>query len=219
MAPKGGTELHPQIAAWLRRRSANAGTGLRVAAVLALAGVATVAASCSSGAGPSAAAPSVASLPGHHVQTPSTAPPTVAQSDSDFVAFTRCMRAHGVQMSDPFHRSGHQGLSIDLPAHGSTTNGAYAACNHFLAKIEQAKNADGAATLSAGSLRALTNYAGCMRQHDIDMLDPTRLGELNLGDVPGITSDFGRYSPQFRAADRACRHLLPPGTEDDGTGP
>jgi len=37
--------------------------------------------------------------------------------------------------------------------------------------------------------------------------------------VPGITSDFGRYSPQFRAADTACRHLLPTGVHDDGTGP
>ena len=58
-----------------------------------------------------------------------------------------------------------------------------------------------------------------MRSHDINMLDPTQLGELNLGHVPGITSDFGRYSPQFRAADAACRHLLPAGVHDDGTGP
>jgi hypothetical protein len=58
-----------------------------------------------------------------------------------------------------------------------------------------------------------------MRSHDINMLDPTPLGELNLGHVPGITSDFGRYSPQFRAADAACRHFLPAGVRDDGTGP
>jgi hypothetical protein len=51
------------------------------------------------------------------------------------------------------------------------------------------------------------------------MLDPTRFGDLNLGHVPGITSDFGRYSPQFRAADAACRHFLPAGVRDDGTGP
>jgi hypothetical protein len=51
------------------------------------------------------------------------------------------------------------------------------------------------------------------------MLDPGPQGQLNLGDVPGITSEFGRYSPQFRAADSACRHLLPAGVRDDGTGP
>lgn len=27
------------------------------------------------------------------------------------------------------------------------------------------------------------------------------------------------YSPQFRAADAACRHLLPAGVHNDGTGP
>ena len=58
-----------------------------------------------------------------------------------------------------------------------------------------------------------------MRAHDIPMLDPTSFGALNLGNPPGVSSDFGRYSPQFRAADTACRHLLPAGVHDDGTGP
>jgi hypothetical protein len=58
-----------------------------------------------------------------------------------------------------------------------------------------------------------------MRAHDIAMLDPTPEGELNLGRVPGINNDFGRYSPQFRAADSACRHFLPASVHDDGTGP
>jgi hypothetical protein len=58
-----------------------------------------------------------------------------------------------------------------------------------------------------------------MRGHDIGMLDPTPFGALSLGNVPGISNAFGRYSPQFRAADAACRHLLPAGVHDDGTGP
>jgi hypothetical protein len=58
-----------------------------------------------------------------------------------------------------------------------------------------------------------------MRARDIAMLDPTPDGQLSLGQVPGITSDTGRYSPQFRNADAACRHLLPAGIHDDGTGP
>ena len=68
-------------------------------------------------------------------------------------------------------------------------------------------------------LAALAGYARCMRAHDIAMLDPTSSGQLNLGNVPGISSNFGRNSPQFRAADAACRHLLPTGIHDDGTGP
>ena len=73
--------------------------------------------------------------------------------------------------------------------------------------------------LTPAQLAALTRYAQCMRRHDIDMLDPTPSGQLNLGTVPGITSNFGRYSPQFRSADAACRHLLPAGVHDNGTGP
>jgi hypothetical protein len=35
----------------------------------------------------------------------------------------------------------------------------------------------------------------------------------------GDQDDFGRNSPQFHAADAACRHPLPPGITDDGSGP
>jgi hypothetical protein len=87
-----------------------------------------------------------------------------------------------------------------------------------MARTEQMKAA-GAASQTRVNLPALTRYAQCMRDHDISMLDPGPQGQLNLGNVPGITSDFGRYSPQFRAADQACRHLLPAGVQDDGSGP
>jgi hypothetical protein len=144
---------------------------------------------------------------------------TQEQSDLDFLHFTRCMRSHGVAMSDPFHRPGHAGLSIDMPTQDAATRPAYAACTHFIQPIISAKAAGAASQLSASRLAALTSWAECMRSHDIGMLDPTPDGQLGLGTVAGITSDFGRYSPQFRAADTACRHLLPAGVQDDGTGP
>lgn len=143
---------------------------------------------------------------------------TQAQSDKDMVDFARCMRANGAAMPDPFHRPGHDGLSIDVPAQTAANRPAFAACNHFIAPIVQMKNAH-AQSVMAPLIPALTRYARCMRGHDIGMLDPTAEGELNLGNVPGITNDFGRYSPQFRAADTACRHFLPASVHDDGTGP
>jgi hypothetical protein len=185
----------------------------RVVAVAVLAGAAVLATGCSSGPGGTP----VASLSGHAVASSPQAL-TEAQSDQNMISFTRCMRGHGVQMPDPFHRPGHAGLSIDMPSRGPATNGAYAVCNHYIQANITAKQA-GAAAQAAPHLAALTRYAQCMRSHDIPMLDPTQLGELNLGHVPGITSDFGRYSPQFRAADAACRHFLPAGVRDDGTGP
>jgi hypothetical protein len=173
-------------------------------------------AGCSSAASGPGSAP-VASLSGHATASAAQAL-TTQQGDQNILSFTRCMRSHGVQVSDPVHRPGHAGLSIDMPSRAPANNAAYAACIHFIQANITAKQA-GAAARAAPHLAALTRYAQCMRRHDINMLDPTPQGDLNLGHVPGITSDFGRYSPQFRAADAACRHFLPAGVRDDGTGP
>ena len=160
----------------------------------------------------------VANLPGGSARQASSVRLTQAQSDRDMVNFAHCMRAHGVQMPDPFHRPGHAGLSIDVPAQTTATRPAFAACNHFIEPIVSMKLTHARAVF-APLLPALTRYARCMRGHDIAMLDPTPDGQLNLGRVPGISNEFGRYSPQFRAADAACRHLLPASVHDDGTGP
>jgi hypothetical protein len=189
----------------------------RVVAAAVLAGAAVLAAGCSSAARGPGSAP-VASLSGTGQATPAAQPLTQRQGDQNIISFTRCMRGHGVQMSDPVHRPGHAGLFIDMPSRSPATNAAYAACIHFIQANIEAKEA-GAASQAAPHLAALTRYAQCMRSHDINMLDPTPDGGLNLGNVPGITSDYGRYSPQFRAADAACRRFLPAGVRDDGTGP
>jgi hypothetical protein len=163
----------------------------------------------------------VASLPGHHAAASSPSGnqmPSVSQSNQDFVDYTRCLRAHGVNEPDPRQLPGHVGLSFQMPADTAANHPALTACNHFIAKETSAKEAGASQELSRW-LPSLVRYASCMRGHDISMLDPGPQGQLNLGNVPGITSDFGRYSPQFRAADSACRHLLPHGVRDDGTGP
>jgi hypothetical protein len=190
----------------------------RPAAVLALSAAAALVAACSSGPGGQQGGAPVASLSGRTAGSTASGPPTSAQSDQDMISFTRCMRGHGVQMSDPVHRPGHSGLSIDMPSQDAANRSAYSACIHYMQPIIQAKQA-GAAAQAAPRLQALTHWAQCMRSHDINMLDPTPEGELNLGRVPGMNSDFGRDSPQFRSADAACRHLLPAGVTDDGTGP
>ena len=133
------------------------------------------------------------------------------------VYFTRCLRSHGVAEPDPFHRP-------DMPASASRspTPGPARTPRRRLQPLHRADREEkqaGARAELAAWLPALTHYAECMRTHDIAMLDPDAVGSLNLGNVPGIANDFGRYSPQFRAADAACRHLLPAAVHDDGTGP
>ena len=182
----------------------------------ALAVTAVLAVACSS----SASGPQVASLGGHHGGRAAGQQLTQAQSDRDMVNFARCMRAHGVAMPDPVHEPGHAGLTLQFPSATPSPGmrAANTACQHFIGPIIAAKQAGGAA-ISAPRLAKLTDYARCMRAHDIPMLDPDRFGDLNLGNPPGVSSDFGRYSPQFRSADTACRHLLPAGIRDNGTGP
>jgi hypothetical protein len=185
----------------------------RPVALFAVAALAIVSAACSS----SPAARSVARLPGSGSSTAASVP-SAQQSDQDLVSYAHCLRNHGVNEPDPFQRPGHSGLTIEIPPSTPSTSAALKDCNHFVARLVQAKEAAGAQA-AAPHLAALTDYARCMRSRDIPMLDPTIDGILDLGSVPGISNGFGRYSPQFRAADSACRHLLPAGVHDDGTGP
>ena len=135
------------------------------------------------------------------------------------------MRRHGVHMADPYHRSGHSGLTLDLPEKTPATTMAYATCNHLIASVEAMKMAGQRAreeAMSFAQRRArqmgLLHYARCMRARGIPMLDPDANGSLSLGNVPGA-APVGRYTPLFRSADHACRRVLPAGVADNGSGP
>jgi hypothetical protein len=154
--------------------------------------------------------PGVASLPSHSARPPTTL--TQAQQFQRLVKFAECMRGHGIDMPDP------QPGTFQIPvASDPATAAALRACQQYLPALNGA--ASGQDARLAAELPGLIAYARCMRGHDISMLDPNSFGALNLGNVPGITNDYGRYSPQFRAADAACRYLLPAGVHDDGSGP
>ena len=149
----------------------------------------------------------------------------LSRGDEAFLQFTACMRRHGVHMADPYRRTGHAGLTLDLPEKTSATTRAYSSCNHLISFVEEMKAAGMQARENAMSYRqrlarqqGLLHYASCMRTHAIPMLDPDATGNLSLGNVPG-TAPTGRYTPLFRRADRACRRELPPGVADNGTGP
>src|ERR1700758_3892626 len=89
------------------------------------------------GAGLATGCCSAARGPGHATASAARAL-TTEQGDANILSFTRCMRSHGVQMSDPVHHPGHAVLSIDLPERGPATSAAYAACTHFIQAIIQA---------------------------------------------------------------------------------
>ena len=140
-----------------------------------------------------------------------------AADDHARLEFASCMRANGVDVPDPSHRPGHSGLWFE-PLDGVIGTQAYRTCVHYLARIIATKET-GARAETATLRVSLVRYAQCMRTHGIPMLDPTPEGALSLGNVPGISSGVGRYTPQFHSADAACRHLLPATVHDNGTGP
>ena len=181
--------------------------GLRGLAA-AMAGLSLAICACSSGQ-PGA---SVASLPSHSARPSTTL--TQVQEFQRLVQFAQCMRSHGTDVPDPT-----PGKPFQLPvATDPSMAAAMRACQKWLPSLN-AGAAGGQNGKLAAELPGLIAYARCMRGHDIAMLDPNSFGALNLGPVPGITNDFGRYSPQFRAADAVCRRVLPAGVHDDGTGP
>jgi hypothetical protein len=152
----------------------------------------------------------VASLPSHSAR-PTTL--TQAQQFQRLVKFAECMRSRGIDVPDP------QPGSVRIPvATDAATTAAMRACQRWLPSLNTSTPGSPKGNLAA-EMPHLIAYARCMRGHDIALLDPNSFGALNLGQVPGIDNDFGRYSPQFRGADAACRHLLPAGVHDDGTGP
>jgi hypothetical protein len=145
---------------------------------------------------------------------------TSAAADQAVIDYVHCIRSHGVEIEDPTHRAGHQGLSLSLPD-GGTPGFAAAdlACQHILAPVIAMKGA-GRGAPSPTTMNALIAYTRCMRAHDIPVLDPAPAdGHISLGNVPGIDNHVGRRDPQFQTADAACRHFLPASVPDDGTGP
>jgi hypothetical protein len=105
-----------------------------------------------------------------------------------------------------------------MPQQSPAAEAAERACGSIIQPLVEAKLSHIRAIAEPERL-GLIHYAQCMRVHGIPMLDPDSLGQLNLGNVPGISTGFGRYSPQFRSADAGCRHLLPVSVHDNGSGP
>jgi hypothetical protein len=118
--------------------------------------------------------------------------------------YARCMREHGVDMPDPTfsdggarveQRSGRGKLTPEQ------TRSAEQACKRFREKIKPPAMSD--AEKEKFKQEALAQ-SRCMREHGIDMPDPTFNPDggamLKMKKESGIRPD----DPKFRAAQRAC---------------
>jgi hypothetical protein len=188
--------------------------------ILAVALLAAALAACSGGG----ATPSgVATLDDPAASTTpdaSSAPAASVSPEDAMLAFTKCMREHGVDMPDPVVNA-DGGMTVSIGSEGGkpidqkTMQAADEACRHLM----PARLDGGPSQMTPEQQDAMLDFAKCMREHGVDMPDPefgTGGGAVMIGG-DGIAFD----SPTFKAADEACRSIMTdalPGLVSGGAG-
>jgi hypothetical protein len=141
------------------------------------------------------------------------APPSPSlDPQAAMLAFTQCMRQHGVNVSDS---SGQGRVQITVPnTQGHTFQSAQTACQKYLPKL----GGSGSATPDPARTAELLKFAQCMRAHGVDVPDPQTSGNgfaFSLGG-PGAPK-IDPNSAAFKNAQSACQKYLP-GKPSGGQG-
>jgi hypothetical protein len=162
-----------------------------------------------SACGGGSATPGVASTGSN--QTTTSAPSGLAASPSPsrgvtprMLEFTQCMRTHGVpDYPEPIAPPSHPQSGLHFLGNGPNPNAspryqaASAACRKYA--VASPVTPAVAVAVQAEQLR----YANCMRSHGLtDYPDPNSNGQMP-------SSGISPQSPAYRAAETACRDLLP----------
>jgi hypothetical protein len=174
----------------------------RLALTIVLFTLLALGASACAGAGGGGSGSRVASLNGSSSGGRGGATTTTAPDPQDAaLAFARCMRQHGVDMPDPqTDSSGRTRLQLRGNPDKRKLQAAEAACGSLL------KGGHGPGQpLSAAQQDAMLNFARCMRQHGIDMPDPTP-GQAGVTLRKQTKAELN--SPKFRRAEAACMHFI-----------
>jgi hypothetical protein len=138
------------------------------------------------------------------------------QMQDAVLKYTRCMRENGVDMPDP--KPGQRGIRLSPPegVSPSKMRKADEACRKYLAAVKPPEMSE--AQQKEFREAALAN-ARCMREHGIDMPDPT-FGENGEATVRiGRGSGIDPESAKFKAAQKACESTMPKPPDGDGEGP
>jgi hypothetical protein len=121
------------------------------------------------------------------------------------LAYARCMREHGIDFPDPQPGGGEMTIRRSDDASPEKLRAAEEACEKHREAIRPPE-------LSEEQQQELKDaalaHARCMREHGIDMPDPTFSSDggarIRMGGE-GVDPE----SPEFRAAQEACRDKLP----------
>jgi hypothetical protein len=131
-----------------------------------------------------------------------------AKTKQAMLDYARCMREHGIDMADPQFDQGGGRVIQKSDARGTTPEqqrAAERACAKYQKQIKPPPMS--AAEKQKQRAAALAN-AKCMREHGIDMPDPTF--DENGGIEQRIEQGSGidPESAKFREAEKACRDTL-----------
>ena len=184
-------------------------TARTAAAIIAAAGLALLAAACSSGS-PSSTGSSGSPDPGGSANHPSA------------VAFASCMRSHGVpNFPDP---SGSGALPKTSPQRlkvsSSQFQTAQGACQHLLPSIvtnSALQQCEAAGICIRAEMQLMLNaglrFAACMRSHGLPKWpDPTSDSQGRVAFAISVSKDgFDPHSARIEAKANECGHLMPGG--------
>jgi hypothetical protein len=139
--------------------------------------------------------------------------PRSASGGQALVAFTTCMRRHGVSnFPDPKADSNgyhlRYGPENGIDVRSPLFKNAQHACMRLLPNPGTSSPRG-----EAAQLQAALKFAACIRVHGVpNFPDPklSRSGNLEMGS--GTKSSVDPSSPRFKAAAAACQHLLPGST-------
>jgi hypothetical protein len=162
-------------------------------ALAALAAAVLLLAGCAHSSG----GPGVASAPG---SGRSTGPGTGGSGAGDPLAYSRCMRSHGISdFPDPNAGGGYAIKNTkpgsDLDPNNPQFKAAADACKSLAPQVPDS------AKMRAASLK----FSQCMRAHGIkDYPDPNSKGQIILGKPGSDVGDLTPDNPRFQAAQKTC---------------
>jgi hypothetical protein len=122
-------------------------------------------------------------------------------SSADPAAFSACMRTHGVPKFPDPDSDGRIRFRGPVDPESPQFRAARRACQ----ELEPEESAPSPAE-QAQDREQLLKFSACMRAQGLTKFpDPDASGGISIGKNRGLAPD----SPQFKAAERACRNFLP----------
>jgi hypothetical protein len=144
--------------------------------------------------------------------TGSTTPEAPTDPEEAMLAFTECMRDHGIDMPDPQRtaaaggagESGPAVIALEVDPNDEGFKDAQEACEPLMENVRQDMDIDPAK--QAEMKEQMLAFSQCMRDHGIDMPDPTfdENGGVSINRDEGDGPPPERDTAKFEAAAEEC---------------